>query len=68
MFYEYAEKYIEPDEEMPLSVGISKPDNRMLIAWGNKKMYLNEQEMLAVIQAMMLTYEQWSRDRVSGWN
>lgn len=68
MFYQHAEVYESEDKDMPLSIGISKPDNRMLIAWGDKKMYLDEEQMLAVITAMMMTYEQWSRDRVSGWN
>lgn len=68
MFYDHAELWQEGDGEMPLSVGISKPDNRMVMAWGDKRFYMDEEEMKAVITTLLMTYEQWMRERVSGLN
>lgn len=68
MFYEYAEEYSEIPEDVPFSLGIEMPGNRMMIAWGDKHMYMTEEELQNFLLGLYMMHQQWMRNRISSTN
>jgi hypothetical protein len=68
MFYEHAEYHEEYPTDEVMRVGIENPTNKMVFSWGDRRKYLSEHELLNLVTALMMTYEQWAISDIAKTN
>ena len=68
MFYEHAEMLKEFPEDTPFSVGLEMPENKMVIAWGDKRLYVDGEQMYNIITALIMTIGQWEQHEIARSN
>ena len=68
MFYEHAEMLKEFPEDTPFWVGLDRPDKMMVSAWGDKRLYVDGEQMYNIITALIMTIGQWEQHEIARSN